>query len=97
MLPRRRSIRPQKSASDRNGPSAERAAMIDSIAPSPTFLTASRPYRIASPSTVNSTPELWMSGGLTSMPMRRHSAIAAATRSPVSRTAVRTLVMYSTV
>ncbi len=32
--------------------------MIDSIAPSPTFLTASSPNRIESPSTVNPSPEL---------------------------------------
>ena len=44
----------QKSVSERNGPPSSRAAMIDSIAPWPTFLTASSPKRIASPSTVNS-------------------------------------------
>ena len=71
--------------------------MIDSIAPWPTFLTASSPNRIASPSTVNSTPERWTSGGRTSMPIRRHSAIAAATFSALSRNAVSTEVMYSTV
>ncbi len=38
-----------------NGPSASRAEMIDSIAPWPTFLTASSPNRMASSSTVNST------------------------------------------
>ena len=36
--------------------------MIDSIAPSPTFLTASSPNRIESPSTVNPSPERWTSG-----------------------------------
>ena len=53
-LASRRSIRVQKSVSERNGPPSARAAMIDSIAPWPTFLTASSPNRIASPSTVNS-------------------------------------------
>jgi hypothetical protein len=71
-------------------------AIIDSIAPWPTFFTASRPYRIASPSTVNSSSLAWTSGGRTSMPSRRHSAIAAATRSSLVRKAVSTLVMYST-
>ena len=71
--------------------------MIDSIAPSPTFLTASRPNRIASPSTVNPSPERWTSGGRTSIPRRRHSATAAATFSAVSRNADSTDVMYSTV
>ena len=71
--------------------------MIDSIAPWPTFLTARSPNRVAWPSTVNSTPELWTSGGRTSMPIRRHSAIAAATFSSFDRKAVSTLVMYSTV
>ena len=71
--------------------------MIDSIAPWPTFFTASSPNRIASPSTVNSRWLAWTSGGRTSIPSRRHSAIAAATFSSLSRKAVRTLVMYSTV
>ena len=74
-LHRRRSIRVQKSVSDVNGPPSSRAAMIDSMALSPTFLTASRPNRIASPSTVNSSWLEWTSGGRTSMPSRRHSAI----------------------
>ena len=53
----RRSMRGQRSAErrERRPPSA-RAAMIDSIAPWPTFLTASSPKRIASPSTVKSRP-----------------------------------------
>ena len=96
-LHRRRSIRVQKSVSERNGPPSSRAAMIDSMAPWPTFLTASRPKRIASPSTVNSR---WLgrtSGGRTSMPIRRHSATAAATFSSFERNAVSTAVMYSTV
>ena len=90
-------MRVQKSASERNWPSVVRAATIDSIAPWPTFLIASRPKRIASPSTVKSSPLRCTSGGRTSMPRRRHSAIAAATLSVESRIAVSTLVMYSTV
>ena len=66
-LARRRSIRVQKSVSERNSPPSSRAAMIDSIAPWPTFLTASRPNRIASPSTVNSRWLVWTSGGRTSI------------------------------
>ena len=93
----RRSTRSQKSRRDWNSPPSSRAAMIDSIALWPTFLTASRPNRIAGPSTVNSTPERWTSGGRTSIPIRRHSAIAAATFSSFDRKAVRTAVMYSTV
>ena len=41
--------------------------------------------------------ERWTSGGRTSMPSRRHSAMAAATFSALSRNAVSTAVMYSTV
>ena len=48
-------------------PPSSRAAMIDSIAPWPTFLTASSPNRIASPSTVNSRWLRWTSGGRTSI------------------------------
>ncbi len=66
------------------------------MALSPTFLMASRPKRMASPSTVKST-WLWRtSGPSTSMPRRRHSAMAPATFSVLSRKAERTLVMYST-
>ena len=83
----------QKSVSERNGPPSSRAAMIDSIAPWPTFLTASSPNRIASPSTVNSRWLRWTSGGRTSIPIRRHSATAAATFSSFERKAVRTAVM----
>ena len=89
----RRSMRVQKSVSERNGPPSARAAMIDSIAPWPTFLTASSPNRIASPSTVNSRWLAWTSGGSTSMPIRRHSATAAATFSSLARNAVSTAVM----
>ena len=39
----------------------------------------------------------WTSGSLISIPIRRHSAIAAATFSSFERNAVRTAVMYSTV
>ena len=87
----------QKSVSERNSPPSSRALMIDSIAPSPTFLTARRPNRIASSSTVNPRCERWMSGVRTSIPSRRHSATAAATFSALSRNAVSTEVMYSTV
>ena len=86
-------MRVQKSVSERNSPPSWRAAMIDSIAPWPTFLTASRPKRTASPSTVNSRWLAWTSGGRTSMPMRRHSATAAATFSSFARNAVSTAVM----
>ena len=96
-MTRRRSTREQKSVNDLNGPPSVRAATIDSIALWPTFLTASRPNRIAGPSTVNSTSERWTSGSLISIPIRRHSAIAAATFSSFERKAVRTAVMYSTV
>ena len=71
--------------------------MIEWIAPSPTFLIASSPKRMASPSTVKWSPLAWTSGGRTSMSSRRHSAIAAATLSVESRNAVSTEVMYSTV
>ena len=71
--------------------------MIDWIAPSPTFFTASSPNRIASPSTVNPSPDRWTSGVRTSIPSRRHSAMAAATFSALSRNADSTEVMYSTV
>ena len=83
----------QKSVSERNGPPSSRAAMIDSIAPWPTFLTASRPNRMASPSTVNSRWLRWTSGGRTSIAIRRHSATAAATFSSFERKAVSTAVM----
>ena len=96
-LASRTSTREQKSVSDRNSPPLSRASMIDSIAPSPTFLTASSPKRIESPSTVNPSPERWTSGGRTSIPRRRHSTTAAATFSALSRNAVSTDVMYSTV
>jgi hypothetical protein len=63
----RRSIRCRsRSASGSRRPRRARA-MIDSMAPWPTFLTASRPNRIASPSTVNSRWLLWTSGGRTSI------------------------------
>ena len=87
----------QKSVSERKSPPSSRASMIDWIAPSPTFLTASSPNRIASSSTVNPRRERWTSGVRTSIPSRRHSAMAAATFSALSRNAVSTEVMYSTV
>jgi len=70
--------------------------MIDSIALAPTFLIASSPKRMASPSTVKWRPLRMTSGGRTSMPSRRHSATAMATFSVLSRKAVSTLAMYST-
>ena len=81
----RRSMRVQKSVSERNGPPSSRAAMINSMAPWPTFLTASRPNRIASPSTVNSRWLVYDVGRPASMPIRRHSATAAATFSSFDR------------
>ncbi len=49
--------------------------IIDSIAPSPTFLTATSPNLIFEPTTVNSLLLSFMSGGRTSIAWLRHSAI----------------------
>ena len=94
---RRTSTREHRSVRLRNSPSASRESMIDWMAPSPTFFTARSPKRMASPSTVKPRWLLWTSGVRTSIPRRRHSAIAAATLSALSRNADSTEVMYSTV
>ena len=46
-----RSTRRQKSKKDVNGPTSLRLAMMDSTAPSPTFLIAAMPNRMAPPTT----------------------------------------------
>ena len=109
LLTLRRSTRRARSSSEANGPATSeasprpsRAATIDSIAPSPTFLMAARPKRIASgapdasASTVKSACEACTSGGRTAIPSRRHSATTAATFSARSRKPLRTAVMNST-
>ncbi len=108
LLTVRRSTRRQRSSRLVNGPAASevserpsRAATIASIAPSPTFLMAARPKRMAevpsaSSSTVKSAAEACTSGGRTSIPRRRHSATTAATFSARSRKPLSTAVMNST-
>jgi len=68
-----------------------------SIEPSPTFLIAPRPKRISCPFTTKSNRETFTSGGITGIPIRRHSAIAIATRSELPMSDESTAVMYSDV
>ena len=56
-------------------------SIIDSMAASPTFLTATSPNLIFKPITVNVLPLSLISGGSTSMPEIRHSAIYLTTPS----------------
>ena len=105
LLTVRRSTRRHRSSSERNGPGSSppsRTEVIASIAPSPTFLTAARPKRMASGapeasvSTVKSACEACTSGARTAIPSRRHSATTAATFSARSRKPFSTAVMNST-
>src|SRR5206468_1562183 len=87
LLQSRRSMRSHRSTSERYGPAAVRPAMIDSIALPPTFLIAPSPNRTrASPTTVNLNPDSFTSGGSTSRPSSRASAMYCTTLSvlPIS-------------
>ena len=56
---------------------------------------APRPKRISSPLTTKSNRDTFTSGGITGIPIRRHSAIAIATRSELPMSDDSTAVMYS--
>ncbi len=56
---------------------------------------APRPKRISGPFATKSNRDTFTSGGMTGMPMRRHSAIAIATRSELPMSDESTAVMYS--
>ena len=80
-------MRSHRSTSERYGPPACRPAMMESIAPAPTFLIAPSPNRMRrSPTTVNLKPDSFTSGGSTSRPSSRASLMYCTTLSvlPIS-------------
>ena len=92
----RRSTREQKSVSDLNGPSPRRASRTDATAPSPTPLTAPRPKRIASPSGVKDSSDLFTSGGKTGIFISRHVLTYFTTSSELPELAVSVAARNST-
>ena len=91
----RGSTRSTTSVSEVNAPVSWRACRIASTDPRPTFFTAARPNRMASPATVKSSNDSFTSGGSTRMPMRTDSATAAATLSVSPASLLSTAAMYS--
>ena len=67
------------------------------IKPRPMFLMATSPKRMPPSSTVKPSLERFTSGGSSSMPQSRHSAMYSATLSELSSTDVSSAAMYSRV
>ena len=86
----RRSISVQNSSRWRKRSTRPRASRIDFTAPRPTPLMAESPKRMRSaPTTAKLTSDSLTSGGSTSMPISRHSAMYRTTLSVLSRSDVR--------
>ena len=77
-------------------PNSSRALMMDSMALPPTFLTAARPKRMASPCGVNWAPDTCTSGGSTLMLISLHSAMYLTTFSGFEVSEVSSAAMNST-
>ena len=85
----------QKSISDVKAPLSLRAAMISSMAASPTLRTAASPKRIAPLSTLKFVELALISGGRILMPIRRASSIYAGTLVELSIILVSIAAIYS--
>ena len=91
----RQSTRRQKSQIVVNGPPSSRARTMAATAWLPTFFTASSPKRMLPSTTLKSCPDMFTSGGRTSIPMSSQRATKKGTLSLVDMTELISAAMYS--